>query len=229
MTLSVSYIDTDRPDNSPATDGADRIAAQKTLDLIEAQGRTTAQSLSVNPVPILAAWGLAWLVGFGAVYLASQNGPGPLGPMWLAVTILGVLFAIAMTVSICEGVRRGRGVEGPSREVVAMYGWGWTLALAALFAVNLGLAQHGLPRSLRPLVWSGSALLVVGLLYLATGIVWRDRVQYGLGVWTLIVGTASVSAGVPANFAVPSLAGGGGFLVATALAQAGTRRSRHAK
>ncbi len=165
----------------------------------------------------------------GAVYLASPEGPGPLVPTWAARTILGVLFAVAVVVSVGEGVWRRRGVEGPSRMVGAMYGWSWALGLAALLAVNVALAHQGLPSGLRPLVWSGSSSLVVGSLYLATGIVRRDRVQYGLGAWTLIVGAASVSAGAPANFAVLSLAGGGGFLVAAAVSQVSKRRSPRAK
>lgn len=215
--------------DSPPTTEQDHSSAQESLALIEGQSREATRSLSVDPVPMLVAWGLAWLVGFGAVYLASPNGPGPLVPTWVARTVLVVLFAIAVVVSVGEGVRRRRGVEGPSRVVSVMYGWSWALGLAALFAVNLGLIHQGLPSALRPLVWSGSALLVVGSLYLAIGIVRSDRVQYGLGVWTLIVGAASVSAGAPANFAVLSLAGGGGFLIAAALSQAGKQRSRRVR
>ena len=66
------------------------------------------------------------------------------------------------------------------------------------------------------LLWSGSALLLVGVLYLAGGALFQDRFQYGLGLWMLVSGAASVYAGVPGNFAVVSLAGGGGlFLAAT--------------
>lgn len=194
--------------------------------MIEQQGEKAAASLRVDPVRILGAWGAAWLGGFGAVYLASAGGPGPFLAMRTALVVLGAVFALAVAATMSESVRRGRGVAGPSRQVGAMYGWGWGLALATLFAVNMGLAHEGLASGLRPLVWSGSALLVVGLMYLAAGIIWRDRVQYGLGAWTLIVGAASVSAGAPDNFAVLSLAGGGGFLVAAAVSRAVRRRSR---
>lgn len=217
-------IDADSPDTEE-----DHSFAQESLALIEEQSRAAARSLSIDPVPILGAWGVAWLAGFGAVYLASARGPGPFLPTWAAGMVLGVLFAVAVVVSVGEGVRRRRGLEGPSRTISAMYGWSWALALAALFAVNIGLIHEGLPTDLRPLMWSGSSLLVVGSLYLAIGIVRTDRVQYGLGAWTLIVGAASVSAGAPANFAVLSLAGGGGFLGAAALSQAGKHRSRRAR
>ncbi len=199
-----------------------QLSARESLAVIDAQNEA-ARSLTGDVVPILGMWGLAWLGGFGAFYLASPEGPGPYMPSWAAGVILGVAFTAAVAVSVSQGIWRGRGVEGPSRQTSAMYGWSWLLAFAGLYGVNLGLIHQGLPSDLQPLLWSGSSLVVVGLLYLAGGMLWADRVQYGLGAWTLITGAASVSAGVPANFAVLSLAGGGGFLVAAALAHARAR------
>ena len=220
-------IDIDAADDGPSVEGqGGALPPGESLALIEAQSREATRRLAVDPVPILGAWGAAWLVGFGAVYLASPQGPGPYLPTWAAGVLLALLFAVAIAVSVVQGAWRGRGVEGPSRRVGAMYGWSWPLAFGGLYAVNIGLIHQGLPSSVGPLLWSGSSLLVVGLLYLAGGMIWADRVQYGLGAWTLITGAASVSAGVPANFAVLSLAGGGGFLVAAALAWARARRPR---
>jgi len=204
----------------------DRPALEASLALVDAQRTEAIRSLRVNPVPILAAWGVAWLVGFGGFYLASSKGPGPFVANWVAALVLGALFAAAVAMSVGQGVWHGRGVEGPSRRVSAMYGWSWGLGFAGLYGVIMGLSHAGLPSGLLPLAWSGGSLLVVGLLYLTGGIVWGDNVQYGLGVWTLVVGTASVSAGVPGNFLVLSLAGGGGLLAAAGLAQTtGSRRS----
>jgi hypothetical protein len=42
----------------------------------------------------------------------------------------------------------------------------------------------------------------------------QDRFQYGLGLWMLVSAATSVFAGVPGNFAVVALAGGGGLLLA---------------
>ncbi len=211
----------------PVTADDERLLTpEQSLALVEVQREEANRSLRVDPVPILGAWGVAWLAGFGAIYLALPAGPGPFLPTWAAGAILGVLFVASMVVSVGQGVWRGRGIEGPSRQVGAMYGWSWLLGLAGLYAVNFGLTHKGVPSGLLPLLWSGSALLVVGVLYLAGGMLWRDRVQYGLGAWTLVVGAASVSAGVPANFAVLSLAGGGGFLIAAGVAHVRGKRSQ---
>src|SRR5665647_3205213 len=84
----------------------------------------------------------------------------------------------------------------------------------AVAAVNIGVTRLGLPDDAVTLLWSGSSLLLVGVLYLAAGALFQDRFQYGLGVWMLVSGACSVYAGVPGNFAVVSLAGGGGLLLA---------------
>jgi len=204
----------------PQVDPPHELSPEESLAVISAQRREAVRSLQVDPVPILGMWGLAWLVGFGACYLAAADGPGPFLPAWVAGILLGLAFAAALAVSVGQGLWRGRGIEGPSRRVGAMYGWSWLLAFGGLYAVNLGLLRQGLPEDLGPLLWSGTSLLVVGLLYLAGGMLWSDRVQYALGAWTLVAGAASVSAGVPGNFAVLSLAGGGGFLVAAVVARA---------
>ena len=95
-----------------------------------------------------------------------------------------------------------------------MYGWSWGLGFFALGVVNIGVTRLGLPDDAVTLLWSGSSLLLVGVLYLGGGALFQDRFQYGLGVWMLASAACSVFAGVPGNFAVVALAGGGGLLLA---------------
>jgi hypothetical protein len=211
-----------------ATTEQSHLSPAETLALIEAQRRVVAQSLYVDPARILGAWGVAWLVGGGAVYLAATGWAGTAVPMGLASVLAAILFAAAALVTFGEQVRKGRGVAGPSRRVAAMYGWSWLVAFAGVFALDLALEQRGLPTHLAPLLWTGTSLLTVGLLYLAGGMLWGSRLQYGVGLWVLATGAGSVAAGFPMNFAVLSLAGGGGFLVAATVARARARRLERA-
>jgi hypothetical protein len=103
-----------------------------------------------------------------------------------------------------------------SSEVGAMYGWGWLLGFGCVGAIITGLVRVGITEEQSALLNPALSLLVVGLLYLGGGALWRDRVQYGLGVWILATDAVSVFAGVPGNYLVLSIAGGGGFLVAAA-------------
>lgn len=193
------------------------LSPEVSLGLIESQSRRALRSLQPDTAVILGAWGAAWLVGFGAMWLALSG--------WLALQLgaayatYGILFAAATLVAFAQMVRGGRGVLGPSRDTASRYGWSWLLALGAVCLLDLALEHQGLPSHLAPLLWTGSTLLVVGLLYLGGGMLWGNRVLYGLGAWILLTGAGSVALGVPGNFAVLSLAGGGGFLVAAGIAR----------
>ena len=189
------------------------LSAGESLALIESQQREVHRRLGVNVALLYGPWGGAYLLGFGSVFLTYPSAISLRLPSGVAAVITGVLFATAVVVSVVTGTRAGRGVRGPSRMVGAMYGWSWTLGFGALGAVNIGVTRLGLPADAVTLLWSGSALMLVGMLYLAGGALWQDRFQYGLGVWMPVTGAGSFFAGVPGNFAVLSLAGGGGLLL----------------
>lgn len=194
----------------PGDDGP--LSAAASAELIEREGRSVGRRLAVNPVPIFAVWGVTFLVGWGACYLAAPGGPRVLA-VAAAVPIVVVLYVVAIAVPIVLGARAGRGVRGPSRLTGAMYGWAWTLGFLALAAINTGLIRQGLAPATISMLWTGTAQLVTGLIYLGGGMLWRDLVQYALGVWMLIVAAGSVFAGMPGDFLVLALAGGGGFLL----------------
>jgi len=190
------------------------LSVGESLALIERQQRETQRRLRVNPAMFYGPWGAAYLLGFGSVFLTYSTAVPLRLPGAVAAVIIGVLFAAATVVSIVTGVRAGRGLRGPSRAAGAMYGWSWTLGFCTLAAVNIGVTRLGLPADAVTLLWSGSSLLLVGVLYLAAGALFQDRFQYGLGLWMLVSAATSVFAGVPGNFAVVALAGGGGLLLA---------------
>jgi hypothetical protein len=201
-------------DTGARVDEDSPLTAGESLALIERQRREVQRRLGVNVALFYGPWGTAYLLGFGSVFLTYPSAVALRLPGGVAAVITGVLFATAVVVSVVTGTRAGRGVRGPSRMVGAMYGWSWTLGFSAMAAVNIGVTRLGLPADAVTLLWSGSALLLVGVLYLAGGALWQDRFQYGLGVWMLVTGAGSVLAGVPGNFAVLSLGGGGGLLLA---------------
>ena len=190
------------------------LSAGESPALIERQQQEAQRRLGFNPALILGLWGAAYLFGFGAIFLTYPTAVPLRLPGAVAGVLIGVLFAATTVISIVTGVRSGRGLRGPSRAAGAMYGWSWTLGFCALAAVNIGVTRLGLPDDAVTLLWSGSSLLLVGVLYLNAGALFQDRFQYGLGVWMMASGACSVLAGVPGNFAVVSLAGGGGLLLA---------------
>lgn len=199
------------------------LSPRESLELIRDQQQGAARHLYPDPVRLLAVWGVTWLAGFGACYLASSGARWHVVPGWVAGLLLGVGIVLSASYVAWHVARRGRGVQGPSRTAEAAYGWCWLLAFAGVFALDIGLTRAGLPPRLAPLLWPGTSAVVAGVMYLAGGLLFGDRVQFGLGGWMLAVGAGSVFAGWPANFAVLALAGGGGFLAAATLSWFGSR------
>lgn len=183
-------------------------AADALATIDEAQQRTV-RSLRPSPLGMFAPWGVGYLVGFGGVWLAAR-GMLPDAVVPVLLTVAGVVPVVSTGITLG---RSNRGLAGTSRRIGALYGWAWVLGFAALCAINLRLTALGVPDPTLSLIWSGSALLVVGLLYLAGGALWNHVPQYVLGVWTLVTAVATVYVGYPANFLVLALAGGGGFVV----------------
>ncbi|MET8854196.1 hypothetical protein [Amycolatopsis sp. NPDC004625] len=189
------------------------MSAEESLHLIARQHRRTRRELGGGQARILAAWALAWIVGWGFTYVTTL--PGVDVPGWVAGGIVvPLLFLGAVGYTTFTSIRSGRGIRGPSRTIGAMYGYGWAMSSIGLMVVDIRITQF---QTLTPdqvsLLWTGTWLLLTGVMYLAGGMVWQDKLMYGLGAWMIVSAALSVLVGYPANFLVLTVCGGGGFLL----------------
>jgi hypothetical protein len=188
------------------------LTPQDSLALINKQQSSGVRRRQLASALLCGVWGFAYVISWGAFYLAREQ----VLPVLVAAILTGVLIIGSIAFSAWFGVHSSQGVRGPSQLTGAMYGWSWTLGSFALVAINVGLQHKGLTDDQTTLLWSGTALLFAGLLYLAGGAIFRSWPHYTIGAWTLIVAAVSVYVGVPDNYLVLSLAGGGGFLAQAA-------------
>jgi len=73
---------------------------------------------------------------------------------------------------------------------------------------------------------NGFACVVVGLLYLAGGMLFEEVQMYAVGFWMLVTAGLAAFAGMPNVYLVMAVAGGGGFLVMVAVTHAVRARRR---
>ncbi len=191
------------------------------LAVAEAQQRRTAQQVSPDESLLYGAWGLAWLVGAGTMWLALAR---DVLPEATGGTVFFACVLAAMAFTVAHSARRGRGVVGVSSATGAMYGWAWFLGFGSLAVVMSATYRAGASEELLRILWTALSCLVVGVLYLGAGALWRDRTQYVVGAWILVVGAVGALAGSPGNLAVMSLGGGGGFLAAAVVVRLRGRR-----
>lgn len=198
----MTLVDDDAPPASPA----------ESLALIQQERAAVAGTIAVNPLGYYLPWGLAWLVGYGLLFLRY----GPDGrvfvdlPGWLPLVVLFAGMALAMVSTLVVSIHRGRGVEGRSSWQGTAYGLAWFLAFAGVGS-TLGRFAPLLPEPERGLLWASVSIGTVAVMYMAGSAIWLSRDMFVLGAWLTVVNIAGVALGPGWHSLLVGLGGGGGL------------------
>jgi len=209
-----------------AGDGDDaELTPEDSLAVITAQQRLAQRRLELDPVHAYVPWGIAWLVGYGLFFL--RFGPDERifvsMPEWLPLAVLLTLLGLAGLVTGIAGARAYRGIAGESSERGVMYGLAWALATFGFIALA-GRFESELSEPLAGLLWGTLPVLITATLFMSGGAVWRDRQQFGVGVWLVAVLVLALVLGPGWHSLVIAVLGGGGFLGAATVSA--VRRQR---
>lgn len=206
------------PHDVPEGDLPDDPAAL--LALIAAERERTRRRTAPSFALIGSAWGVAWLAGYLTLFLSAD---GPVPADW-AFGVFSALLVVAVVITAVHTTRRAAGIRGDSATVGAMYGITWFVAFLAAGLLFAGAVRAGAGDAVMAVLTNGVSCIIVGLLYMAGGALWREWPMFGLGAWVALVAGAVALLGTPAAYLVMALAGGGGFLVAV-LVDLARRRS----
>jgi hypothetical protein len=197
------------------TDEAAPVSAAESLRLIEAQRDAAVRSLIPDPRLVYWPWGLAWLIGFGLLFL--RHGPHEQVrvnmPDALPLATLLTLMVIALLVSSVAGARANRQISGDSSVRGLRYGLSWLAGFSGNAVVCVHFGKF-LPSPQADLLWAATSVGLVGVLYLAGSAIWQSRDLFVLGIWLTISNIVGVLAGPGWHSLAISVAGGGGLLVA---------------
>jgi uncharacterized membrane protein (DUF485 family) len=199
----------------PANDGVDdRPSPEQAFAVVVDQDRRTILALTRSSRALYLAWGLAWLLGYGALWLGSAADGGP--ATW-ATTVFSACIVAAILVSVYLASAIRRQTSGAGGAGSAWYGvsWGLSFTVALIMLSWVGRTYHLSPEANNVLVVSVSAL-VVGAIYTASAAMLCDRTLFLIGVWMLVLCLVGTLLGLPRGFLAMGLAGGGGMLVALA-------------
>lgn len=183
--------------------------------LIDAQQARVRAQIDVDGRLLFGVWGIAWLVGFGAMGLTA-NGVLDLHPA-VAGGIFAALLVTGGVVTTVHTSIRSRGVRGISSTQGAMYGWAWCLGFTGIGTLGFAVVRATSDQDLVAMVMTIASTTLVAALYMAGGAIWGDRVQFTLGAWIAVTTIASAVVGYPQMQLVMAVAGGGGMLVAGAI------------
>lgn len=197
-----------------ASTGDDPLPPEDMLALLNHQRRSIEGQMAAFVPVILLAWGIAWFVGFGALWLIDGARPVFSLPAPAAVATFVVLLAGAIAVSAVLGIRSGRGVRASRAETFqgVVYGLSWTIGSLAIFGFAQGLFFNGMDAALANIFFPVAFVLFAGVMYVLSAAMWHAVPMLILGIWIIVVGVAAPFFGYPAHYLVLSLGGGLAFL-----------------
>jgi hypothetical protein len=200
---------------------------QEMLALLEDQQRRVADAQIAPVVWLYFIWGVAWFVGFLALWSGDADGnPWFTIPAGVATPLFIVLLVISIASSAVIGVRINRGVRGISSFSGTVYGLSWSVCGTAFGLLGTALISHGLSTDLANLYFPSGFALMCGTIYLGGAALWRDTSQLVLGLVMLVVGAVAPFAGSPGNDLVFALAGDGAIPVTAAVMAVRLPRNR---
>jgi hypothetical protein len=211
---------------SQATTGSESpLTPEAALAVLTDQQKDVSRRLGAYIWVITAAWGVAWLVGFLAIWLMDAGIRGLVLPTWLGWTIFAGLFVAAIVVSAVLGVRSGRGIRSNAANSFtgAVYGVTWAVAMLSISVFGAGLLTHGMTAELADLFYPSAYTMMVGVLYLAAAAIWRVVQMIVAGAFLVVLAAVTPFLGHPTNYLVFAIAGGAMFFT---LAIAGAVRVR---
>ena len=177
--------------------------------------------LATDPRVLMGVWGVAWLVGYLALWFTSRPTSTASAAasefaapaVWAFIVFYGLL-VLAVVVTIIHVTRRGRGLKGASATSGTMYGLIWPIAFTVVGMIlgALGASELLDPRAMA-LVANALPCVVVGTLYMAGGAMERDWAWFILGAWIAVIAGIGTMVGVPHTYLVMARAGGGGMLL----------------
>jgi hypothetical protein len=172
---------------------------EEMMRLIEEQSSAMAKSLRGEPLLLYAPWGVAWLLGFGALFLRyGLDGvpDGPISPGQALAVLLGTQVVAGAFTGFAMS-RIGRGVRGESSAKGTMYGLSWMAGVILMWVICMHFTfTFKLPEAELSLLWAACFLTVPALLYMTGGAVWTNWPMFFMGAWIAAVDGAGVLLGI---------------------------------
>jgi hypothetical protein len=184
------------------------------LALVDDQRRSVERQMAAFVPFIVTAWGLAWLIGFGALWLMQGLAPAFWLPPSVAYSIFGVCIVAAIALSAVLGARSGRGLRGNRGDAFTgiVYGCAWWVGSIAIVGLGQGLYANGMSAELAAIYYPVGFVAFAGVMYVLAAAIWRAVPMLVVGVWTVLVAVAAPFFGDPSHYLVLALGGGLAFL-----------------
>ena len=170
------------------------------------------RELVISAPLVYAAWGLVWLLGYGAMWVSVRGQHPYTGPSGVSIATVFVLAGFAAAAVLVIIHRSAAGIDGQSvryrRIILATWATGYLILLLVQAAISSSVSTRTLA-----FVALAGPLLLAGLAYILASVLGRNRPAFALGAWLMIAGASCAWQAPATTLAICALAGGGAFLV----------------
>ncbi|SDJ76213.1 hypothetical protein SAMN05421874_103118 [Nonomuraea maritima] len=186
---------------------------EEMLRVIQEQSAATSKRLNGDPLLLYVPWGVAWLLGFTALFLHYGLDGRPYAPIsqMQGVAVLLVAQMVAGAVAAVGIVRMNRLVRGDSSIRGAMYGYAWSAGMVLMVIIGTRLGPL-LPPEENGLLWAGGMLTVVAVLHMVGGALWLSKPMFFTGAWVAAVNALGLLLGAGWHALLTAVLLGGGFI-----------------
>jgi hypothetical protein len=121
----------------------------------------------------------------------------------------------AVVISAVVGTRAGRGIRTTTAASFtgAAFGITCSVAFIGIYVLAAGLAANGMGAELQTIFIASGMALIVGLMHLVAGAIWRAVPSIVMGGLMVAVALVSPFFGYPNHYLFLSIAGGAVFIV----------------
>jgi hypothetical protein len=204
--------------NGAGLDEAPDMDARDAAAIMREAGDRARRELRVNTPAIYASAGVAWLLGYGGMWLSVRGQRPYQGPTPPAAVIQVVLIGLAAAIAASVVGRATSGVGGASAVQRRVASLALVTGIVAVLVLEAAIDHAGASRSIVFGVFQAAApVLVAGVVYVATSASRLNWPVLGLGLWLIAVAAGGAFAGPVGVWGVIALAGGAGFLLIAVL------------
>ena len=189
------------------------MSAREAAAIVQDARTRARRELVISAPAVYTAWGLVWVIGYGAMWLSVRGQHPYRGPSGVSIAAVFVLAAFAAAAVLVIAHRAAAGVGGRSARHRRVILTTWAAGYLALLLVQAGISGSVGTRTFAFVGFAGP-LLLAGLAYLLAAVLGSSRPACALGAWLVIAGASCAWLAPAAILATCALAGGGAFLVA---------------
>ena len=193
------------------------LGAAEALAILKQQQREIERQMGAVVPPIALAWGVAWLLGFGALWSSGRLGL----PLAAAIAAFVALLLAAIAVSAGLGIRGSRGIRSTSQSAFTgtVYGVTWSVGTVAIVLLGLALMRSGMSGELAMVYFTSSYVLFAGVMHIVAGAIWHAVPSVVEGGVLVVVAVAAALVPAPHNLLVIAVVGGGSFFASAVVAR----------